>query len=104
MTKEEVIGAIYAGVMDDHFDDLYAAAKQRNKFLCAQQVLVLSKDDVVQFTSDARPKYLVGVQGVVTAKNDTTVVVKMPDNIIGDLGGRFEGYEVTVPAAILEKV
>ena len=104
MTKEEVIRAISAGVVDEDFDAVYEALKLRNKFIGTRKALSFAPEDKVVFNDQARPRYLIGVEGVVTKLQGMSIIVRMPKNITGDTGGRFEGFDVTVPPQIIDKV
>lgn len=107
--RSKVIQQIAQGLFDDNEDALYDAIKRRRKIVDLTKVSEFQVGDTVVFNSQARPKYLKGVEGSVVEVNSTTVLVQMPDSIPGDTGGRFrdwpngKGARVRTPVGIVDR-
>lgn len=99
MTTNEIIHSILDGDNDDDFDEIVQAIKVRRKNMDARKVAELHVHDRVRFNSHTRPKYLIGVEGEVVKKNETSVTVK-PDEALG----RFSGDPIRCPVGLVDKV
>lgn len=99
MTTNEIIHSILDGDNDGEFDEIIQAIKVRRKSMDAGKVLGLRVGDRVRFNSRTRPQYLVGVEGEVVKKNQTSVTVK-PDEALG----RFSGDPIRCPVGLVDKV
>lgn len=103
--RSAVIQRIAQGLFDGQEDTLYDALKRRRKVVETLKTQEFQPGDKVSFNGLARPKYLQqGVIAEILTVNTTGVLVQMPDVILLDTGGRFEGREVNCPAAIIDKV
>jgi hypothetical protein len=101
--RSQVIQRIGQGLFDGSEDTLYDAIKRRRKVTDTLKTQEFQVGDKVTFNGMARPKYLqTGVIAEIVSVNTTGVLLKMPDSILGDTGGRFEGREVNCPAAIID--
>lgn len=99
MTTNEIIHSILDGDNDGEFDEIIQAIKVRRKSMDAGKVLGLRVGDRVRFNSRTRPQYLVGVEGEVVKKNQTSVTVK-PDEALG----RFSGDPIRCPVGLVDKI
>jgi hypothetical protein len=99
VTTNEIIHSILDGDNDGEFDEIIQAIKVRRKSMDAGKVLGLRVGDRVRFNSRTRPQYLVGVEGEVVKKNQTSVTVK-PDEALG----RFSGDPIRCPVGLVDKV
>jgi hypothetical protein len=99
VTTNEIIHSILDGDNDGEFDEIIQAIKVRRKSMDAGKVLGLRVGDRVRFNSRTRPQYLVGVEGEVVKKNQTSVTVK-PDEALG----RFSGDPIRCPVGLVDKI
>lgn len=98
-TTTMLVAEILAGEHDGDFDAIRAAIQTRERMLRPAKANSFCIGDEVRFNSHARPKYLVGVKGVVKKVNPSSVVVS-----IGADGGRFANSEPRAPIEIVDKV
>jgi hypothetical protein len=78
--KEEVATNIATGEFDDILNHLELSISVRREQLASQFSRSLKVGDVVEFTSDIRPKYLIGKTATVEKINRKTVTVSCPDD------------------------
>lgn len=107
--RQKVITKIAEGIFDAHEDILYAAIKRRRTITDLDKINHFQVGQLVQFNSQARPKYLKGVVATITDVKPRSVTLKLPENIDGDTGGRFrdrfnpsQGAEVSCPVGIID--
>lgn len=102
--RSQVIQRIAQGLFDGQEDALYDAIKRRRKVTDTIKTQTFQIGDKVTFNRSTRPKYLHagGVVATILNVNTTGVLLQMPDSILGDTGGRFEGREMNCPASIIE--
>lgn len=97
-----LIAEILGGSHDNSLRDIISAARQRTKLVEASNTAVkmfdLKVGDKVRL-KDLSPKYMNGVECVITGKKRTKFEVKLDQPV-----GRFSGTGLTVPASCVEKV
>ncbi len=99
MDTQEIIDSILSGDNDDDYRDIYEAIKTRQSMSARGKVMAFRVGDRVVFNGNARPKYLLGVEGVVKKRNETTVVVK-----IEGYAGKYTDSAPRCPVGMLDKV
>lgn len=70
----DILTDIYRGDHDDRLDLIVAACRERKRFSVG-----LSIGDPVRLTEPISPKYMVGMKGIVSKVNKTTVTVILED-------------------------
>ncbi len=94
---EALLEALMFGVLDDYLDHIAAIVKIRRDMIAGVTNLVaqslLNPGDRVQFNETAKPRYLVGLVGVVTGKELERCVVQLDEPV-----GRFTNGEVKARA------
>lgn len=89
---------ILAGQHDDDLDKIVSAIVQRRKDLNPiKHAFELSKGDRVRIRDNARPKYIIGMTGVVTGHEGSRVLVKFDRPV-----GRFGVGTTKCPPELLE--
>ncbi len=94
---EALLDALMLGVLDDYLDHIAAIVKIRRDMIAGVTNLVaqslLNPGDRVQFNETAKPRYLVGLVGVITGKELERCVVQLDEPV-----GRYTNGEVKARA------
>ena len=94
---EALLDALMLGVLDDYLDHIAAIVKIRRDMIAGVTNLVaqslLNPGDRVEFNETAKPRYLVGLVGVITGKELERCVVQLDEPV-----GRFTNGEVKARA------
>jgi hypothetical protein len=94
---EALLDALMLGVLDDYLDHIATIVKIRQDMIAGVTNLVaqslLNPGDRVQFNETAKPRYLVGLIGVIIGKELERCVVQLDEPV-----GRFTNGEVKAQA------
>ena len=77
--KDEVATGIVTGKFDDILEHLELSINLRREQMASELSRSLTVGDVVEFTDDIRPKYLIGKTATVEKINRKTITVSCPD-------------------------
>jgi hypothetical protein len=98
-----LLDAIARGELDEHLVALADAIHARRELLhtvrSAAAIAELTIGDPVRLTGEVRPRYLRGELGMVVARDDYTVTVRLLRAV-----GRFRTGEIRCPPLLLEKL
>lgn len=101
---KDVMLAVAEGDFDENLDSLFQAIKQRDRIRRKSENLAafieFQPGDKIEFNARARPKYLVGLTGVVIGKAATKLIVEIEDTYGAQ---KWAGARVRVPASIVDK-
>lgn len=100
--RENIVTAIYNGELDDVLGAVGLAIEVRREQIAKQFSRSLAVGDVVEFTDDIRPKYLIGKTARVEKINRKTVTVSCPDEPSYKRYRNSEG--VRCPNTLIRKV
>lgn len=100
MDSTDVTTAILNGALDDNFEAIREAMKQRNKSRAAILKANLKIGDRVRFI-DGSPKYLIGLIAIVRSKKRTKIGIEFVDKIAAR---RFGHGVVTASPDMVEPV
>lgn len=100
MEPMQVLAAIQDGVMDDYFEAIFGAVKDRRRTLDARKSIEFKVGDSVVFNEQASPKYLRGCTAKVTGRAQKNLLIKLDE----DCGRYRAGVEIRCPVAIIEAV
>lgn len=103
MNVMDVYDAISTGEVDDHIDEIFDALHARRKAVAAQRALSFKNGDRVRLVN-IKPKYLAGLEGVITGKVNSRFVVQLDDPASAGRYVRDGGDTLDAQAAILEPV
>lgn len=98
-TFQNLALGIINGDFDEDLDRIRDAIRTREKALLSTKAFSFRVKDRVRFNDHARPKYLVGIEGVVEKVNQSSLVVR-----IGKEGGRYANSAPRCPLAIVDKI
>ncbi len=97
---EDIETRILTGDLDDTLADVARAVETRRRMIAARTVGQLRVGDRIRFNDTTSPKYLIGVEAVVTKKLQKNVTVELDEGV-----GRFPaGAEIRVPASLVETI
>jgi hypothetical protein len=108
MTSADIVKAITSGAADDNLTAVFDAYKARSRYLRTQEAITnqaeLAPGTRVRIAGGIRPRYLVGIRGTVSPRDDSP----KPGFLMVDIDesedtGRF-GHHVRVPANCLARV
>lgn len=99
-TTISVIDEILDGKLDDDLDQILSAIKERRDQLASRLRFKLRPGDRVRVVGDLRPRYLIGLIGVVKRINQTTISIDFEDPASA---GRYSAG-VRMPLEHVEKV
>jgi hypothetical protein len=94
----QVVGAIVSGSLDDDFDTIREAMKQRRDSKAAILKASLKVGDHVKFVSGS-PKYLIGLEAIVRNKKQKRLGIEFVDKAAA---GRFGHGIVTASPSMIE--
>ncbi len=95
-----ITDAIQRGDFDHELPSFIAAVEARQRVLGHKAFHTLNIGDKVVFNDKANPKYLQGVEAIITGKKKTRVTVEFAESV-----GRFHaGVEITSPISIFDLV
>ena len=97
---DAVLKSIDAGYGDGDIETVLNTVLARRKYLDELEYAKLKVGDRVVFNDRGRPKYLIGVQGVITARRKGKFDITVDEE---EDTGRF-GSLITAPGALLTKV
>jgi hypothetical protein len=97
---QDILVAIYAGSVDNDFETIHAAIRDRRSAINQVKRYTFQIGDKVCLNSQVSPKYLVGYVGVIISRKNTNFVVKFDTT----LPGRYKWQtSLTCPPAVLDK-
>lgn len=102
-TLDNVIAGIADGHYDSQLDSLQEAIRVRREHKQRVTMIGMRPGSRVRFNSKTKPRYLVGVEGTVTKKNQKTVVVDL-DSRVTSPQGRSWHRNIRVPVGLVEVV
>jgi len=94
----QVVGAIVSGELDDSFDTIREAMKQRKDSKSAILKSTLKIGDHVKFVNGS-PKYLIGLEAVVRNKKQKRIGIEFVDKVAA---GRFGHGIVNASPSMIE--
>jgi len=100
---QQVYDAIINGAVDDDFDTIYTALKKRQGVLTDRLALSLKPGTIVRL-ANVRPKYLVGMQGVIVGKERSKFVVMLDPEYRARARTYAKDGELRCNASILEVI
>ncbi len=101
--EQSLLDAIVAGELDEHLGALADAIHARRHLLhtvrAATALAALCVGDEVQINHRARPRYLQGVQGIISELDERTATIRVHRAV-----GRFTSGEIRCPPLALDRL
>ncbi len=96
----QVITAILTGEVDDDFDRIAIALKERRKSLSAAKLLTFKRGDRVKVVPPISPKYMAGATGKVVKLGNSRIDIELDEQV-----GRYpSGVAIGFPPSTLELI